>query len=61
MCSFGNLNKMDVVFSPSKAKDLEAAARTIVEAMSFKSLMDLRNALLLGSSELFPQGCGGEI
>ena len=55
MCSFSNLNKMDVVFSPSKVKDLEAAARTIMEAMSFKSLMDLRNALLLGSSELFPQ------
>ena len=32
---FDNLNKIDVVFSASKAEDLEAAARTIMEVVSW--------------------------
>ena len=35
MCSFDNLNKTEVLFSASEVEELEAATRTVVEAMSF--------------------------
>ena len=35
LCSFDNLNKMDVIWSFTEAEDMEVALRSIVEATSW--------------------------
>ena len=49
-----NFYKIDVVFSASKAKDLEAAMRTIIEVMSWVDLWtySAKSLILSDSSEV---------